>query len=593
MGTTLSNAAASADASLSTSFTAAAATSGVPAYSHIVVVVMENHGFSQIIGDTVEAPYINALAGSNALLTNYTAISHPSEPNYFSLYAGSTFGISDDNHYVESGPTLATILQGAGKTFTGYVEGGASSYDHNPWESFSEGFTVEKDFSTFPSSNFTALPTVSFVIPNTNDDMHNGTIAQGDAWLQANLDAYAQWAKANNSLLVVTWDENDGANGNQVATILAGADVNPGTYNTAYNHYNLLSTLLAASNLTGPGNAATAAPIGGGVFSSTTACFASGTRILTTGGEVAVEALAVGCAVPTLSGRVAPVRWLGHRSIDCARHSRPQDVWPVRVRAGAFAEASPLRDLLLSPDHSVFIEGVLIPIRHLVNGATIAQERADRITYWHVELPGHAVLLAEGLPVESYLDTGNRAAFANGGAVAMAQADFARGVWQTRACARLVVSGPVLEAARVLLLHRATALGHAQTDDPDLHLIAGGQALRPEIDGPVHRFTLPAGIGEMRIVSRSVVPAQLYPDGADTRRLGVAVSFVTMDDVEVRPGDPRRGRGWHAPEASWQWTDGDASLDCAGARRLEITVAAMARYWRRDAESSLPAAAHS
>ena len=92
--------------------------------------------------------------------------------------------------------------------------------------------------------------------------MHNGTIAQGDAWLQSHIDTYAQWAKANNSLLIVAWDENDGtSDGNHVAAILSGAHVNVGPNNTAYNHYDLLSTILASYGLTGPNNAATAPPV--------------------------------------------------------------------------------------------------------------------------------------------------------------------------------------------------------------------------------------------------------------------------------------------------------------------------------------------
>src|SRR6185437_10217715 len=251
----------------------------VPGYDHIVVVMMENHGYSQIIGSP-DAPYINSLASSGALLTNYTAITHPSEPNYFALYAGSTFGITDDNHYTEPDPTLATILQGAGRTFTGYVEHPDTSYDHNPWESFPEAFSVEKDFATFPTSaNFSTLSSVSFIAPNVDHDMHNGTVAQGDTWLQANLNSYAQWAKANNSLLMVVWDESgDTSPNNQVAAILYGANVIPGTYNTAYNHYNTLSTILAAFNLNGPNNAATAATIN--VFGRTISSAVAGPVVL-------------------------------------------------------------------------------------------------------------------------------------------------------------------------------------------------------------------------------------------------------------------------------------------------------------------------
>jgi len=111
----------------------------------------------------------------------------------------------------------------------------------------------------FSNGPFGRCLTVSFVIPNLDDDMHDGSIAQGDAWLQGNIGSYAQWAQANNALLIVTWDENDGTNdGNHVATILSGAHVAPGTYGEAYNHYDLLSTALAAFNLTGPHNVASA-----------------------------------------------------------------------------------------------------------------------------------------------------------------------------------------------------------------------------------------------------------------------------------------------------------------------------------------------
>ncbi|MBV8912619.1 MAG: hypothetical protein JOZ05_06230, partial [Acetobacteraceae bacterium] len=285
----------------------------VPTYDHIVVVMEENHDYSQIIGNA-QAPYINSLAAGGALLTNYDAISHPSEPNYFALYAGSTFGIADDNHYSEPDPTLATILQAAGKTFTGYVEGGNSSYDHNPWESFPEGSSVEKDFSQFPS-NFAQLPTVSFVIPNVDDDMHNGTIQQGDAWLQANLGAYANWAVNNNSLLIVLWDENDGtSDGNHVAAIFYGAGVQPGTYSTNYNHYNTLSTILASYGLTAPNNAATAAPIN--VFKSQTGGSLAGSVQL--GAATEGTALAAGTVVASFtdsnaadpaSGFTATITW--------------------------------------------------------------------------------------------------------------------------------------------------------------------------------------------------------------------------------------------------------------------------------------------
>ncbi len=137
----------------------------------------------------------------------------------------------------------------------------------------------------------------------------------------------------------------------------------------------------------------------------TVACFVVGTRILTAAGEIPVEQLRVDDRVATVSGTLARIRWASHQ---CAKVS------PVRVHAGAFGERLTMRDLLLSPDHAVFVDGALVPICHLINGSTIVQEPADEVTYYHVELATHDVIIAEGLPCESYLDTGNRVAFEDG-----------------------------------------------------------------------------------------------------------------------------------------------------------------------------------
>jgi autotransporter passenger strand-loop-strand repeat protein len=183
-------------------------------------------------------------------------------------------------------------------------------------------------------------------------------------------------------------------------------------------------------------------------------CFAAGSRIATARGEVAVEDLRIGEAVLTQSGRLAPVRWLGHRRVECGRHPHPETRWPVRVRIGAFDRGVPHRDLLLSPDHAVFFDAVLIPVRYLINDASIVREAADTITYWHVELGRHDVILAEGLPCESFLDTGNRSAFENGGALVQMHPDFAQRLWDADACAPLVIAGPRLEQVREKLRER-------------------------------------------------------------------------------------------------------------------------------------------
>ena len=141
------------------------------------------------------------------------------------------------------------------------------------------------------------------------------------------------------------------------------------------------------------------------------------------------------------------------------------EVWPVRIAAGAFAPGQPRRALLLSPDHAVFAGGGLIPARYLVNGATIAPVALPLLDYWHVELPAHDLLLAEGLAVESYLDTGNRGAFEQQ-AVRPAPEALARRVWAEQACATLLLEAAAQAPVRRRLLARAAELGWRSTDDP-------------------------------------------------------------------------------------------------------------------------------
>ena len=125
---------------------------------------------------------------------------------------------------------------------------------------------------------------------------------------------------------------------------------------------------------------------------------------------------------------------------------------PVRVAAHAFGPGHPKRDLVLSPDHAVFVEDVLIPIRHLVNGSTIVRIEPDAITYYHVELPQHDVLFAEGLAAESYLEAGARDAFANGGVAVQLHPEFSTAdsamLWEANGYAPLVVAGPLLDQVR-------------------------------------------------------------------------------------------------------------------------------------------------
>jgi Hint domain len=177
-------------------------------------------------------------------------------------------------------------------------------------------------------------------------------------------------------------------------------------------------------------------------------CFAEGTCLDTSEGPVPVESLRVGDLVLTADGSSRPVCWIGHRRIDLARHPDPAAARPVRVLAHAFGPGLPRRDLWLSPDHAVFVDDVLIPIKCLLNGGTIKQMPAGAITYYHVELAEHDVLLAEGLPAESYLDTGDRANFDNAGALVALHPDFVTVRREANSCAPVIVTGPALRAVR-------------------------------------------------------------------------------------------------------------------------------------------------
>ena len=189
------------------------------------------------------------------------------------------------------------------------------------------------------------------------------------------------------------------------------------------------------------------------------ACFVAGTRIATESGEVAVQSLRVGDRVrAVLSGRWETVEWIGHRVVDIVRHPRKAQVWPIRVSAHALGPCQPGRDLWLSPHHGVYVNDVLIPVGLLVNGTTIRQIQLPAIDYWHVELPRHEVVLAEGMPAESYLDSGDRTDFLLSGRFTTLFPTFGSRRADGEGCAPLILEGPALEAARLLVAERA-ALG--------------------------------------------------------------------------------------------------------------------------------------
>jgi len=245
----------------------------VPRPAHTLVVILENRSYGQVIGNPA-APFINSLARRGALFTNSHAVVHPSEPNYLALFSGSTQGVSDDScpHSFRA-PNLAAGLLAAHDSFAGYSESlprtgsevctaGEYARKHVPWTDFTNvPASVSKPFTAFPAGDFARLPAVSFVIPNLCDDMHDCPVATGDAWLKTHIGPYATWAMTHDSLLIVTWDENDGSAGNQIPTIFAGQQVKPGRYGGLITHYSVLRMIEDAYGLPYDGHAAVAPPV--------------------------------------------------------------------------------------------------------------------------------------------------------------------------------------------------------------------------------------------------------------------------------------------------------------------------------------------
>jgi hypothetical protein len=295
------------------------------------------------------------------------------------------------------------------------------------------------------------------------------------------------------------------------------------------------------------------------------------------------------------------------------RHPAPNRTQPICVRADAFGEGRPNRDLFLSPDHAVLWDGGLVPVRLLVNGASIQRDSGRRlITYYHVELETHDILLADNLAVESYLETGNRGMFENTGEPLLLHPDLtndqARRV--ASSCAPFVDDParvrPIWQALAVRAQRRGLALPlvGATTDDPGLCVIVDGHALAPIGITPgqhtlgQHTFVLPAGATEVRLRSRSATPSDMAPWVSDDRRLGVLLRGLTVrsgaDAVPIPLDHPGLGAGWwqaewHGPATLRRWTDGDAvvSLPEPAPDRclLEVEVAATMAYPLPDAAS--------
>ncbi|MCP1270605.1 Hint domain-containing protein [Acetobacter cerevisiae] len=343
---------------------------------------------------------------------------------------------------------------------------------------------------------------------------------------------------------------------------------------------------------------------------ATVTCFLAGSLIRTAKGDVAVEDVRVGDLVLTVTtGQdvYQPVIWAGYQTAT-ARADLPDDEagYPVRIRAGAIADGVPYEDLLITPEHCLFLNGRFVPVRMLVNGSSIFYDRSlTQYTYYHVETAQHAVIMANGMLTESYLDTGNRGRFTQAGKVATLGAGPRN--WAQHAAVPLAVTREEVEP-----LFRALATRAAQADagcegamlsapelthDADLHLeTVCGKTIRKirERDG-MTSFMLPSGVTQVRLVSRASRPCDVEGPFVDDRRmLGVLVGDILIQEGNLAPcsiSPPKQTSalpGWHAPEPNGaRWTDGYALLEVPttlphALRVLTVNILSAGPYVRED-----------
>ena len=240
----------------------------------IVVVIEENKSFDQIVNEPEDSTYLHALGQRGALFTNSHGVAHPSQPNYFALFAGQINRNGDGCPPTNISPTAANLgseLRAAHRTFRAYAEDQPSvgftgctnaqyANKHAPWTHFTNiPSSAWAPFSMLGS--YDALPDVAFVIPNLAHDMHSASIQAGDAWLRQHIDPIVTWAFAHGSLVILTWDEDSSPRTNHIATFFIGPMVKPGRYDEPITHYNVLRTIEDFEGTAHAGAAAVSAPI--------------------------------------------------------------------------------------------------------------------------------------------------------------------------------------------------------------------------------------------------------------------------------------------------------------------------------------------
>ncbi|MGF1275725.1 Hint domain-containing protein [Acetobacter pasteurianus] len=306
-----------------------------------------------------------------------------------------------------------------------------------------------------------------------------------------------------------------------------------------------------------------------------TVCFLADSMIATPKGTVAVQDLHEGDEVLTYvdgEALVSTLSWAGmaHCTVNPAL---PDDMagYPVRILANAIADGVPYKDMLLTAEHCLFFNGMFIPARMLVNGSSIFYDKSiTSYTYYHIETPDHAVIMADGMLTESYLDTGNRRSFTQKGNVI--QLGGAAKSWQADAAAPLCVDWDAAKAIFTQIAVRAPQGAYTAprtTHAPELHLVTerGATIWPANSKNDTYNFILPANTQEVRLVSRASRPADVIGPFVDDRRtLGVAVADINLLSAAKHQAitahlQAEKPEGWHATDwTDCAWTNGNATL---------------------------------
>jgi hypothetical protein len=268
--------------------------------------------------------------------------------------------------------------------------------------------------------------------------------------------------------------------------------------------------------------------------------------------------------VMTLSGEAKPIKWIGHRVYGGRFVARNRILLPILIRRDALADGLPRCDLYVSPQHAMFLNDVLVPAELLLNGASIVRhETTSDIEYFHIELDEHDVIFAEGAPAETFVDCDNRNMFHNAQEFDRLYPDAEGLTWDF--CAPRIAGGDELARIRFEMDSRLEMFGFTTSFDPDLQLMVNGRPVAAEhTNGNVYRFRLDEAPGDVRIVSRSSIPAEIDVSSIDIRQLGVNVSRIILENdslcIVVGHNNPSLVDGFHEAEVTHRWTDGDARI---------------------------------